>query len=286
MQNLNGSPISHAAAKVTILEAGRGARDYWRDLWRYRDLFVILAWRDISVRYKQTVMAFAWAVLRPLLTMIVFSAIFAGVAHLPGHGVAPYPLLVLAGMLPWFLFSSILSEASNSLLGAANLIGKVYFPRLIAPAAVCGVALVDFLVNLVLLLGLLALWGIAPGWRLLLLPAFVALAVLASLGPALIFAALNVQYRDFRYISPFLAQFGMYVSPVGFSSEAVPEPWRFWYSLNPMVGVIDGFRWCLLGGDSRISAPAMCASLTLVALTLWLGIVRFRRIERVIADLL
>jgi lipopolysaccharide transport system permease protein len=271
--------------RVLVLEPGRTECNYWRDLWHYRELFAILAWRDVAVRYKQTVIGVAWAVVRPLLTMAVFTIVFGKLAGLPSDGTVPYAVLVFAGMLPWFLFASILSEASGSLVGNANLIGKVYFPRLIIPAAAAVVALVDFAINLVILFAIMAWYGVAPGWRIALLPPFVALAVLASLGPALLITALNVKYRDFRYIIPFLVQFGLYVSPVGFSSTVVPEQWRFWYSLNPVVGVIDGFRWCLLGGESRIYLPGFALSLAVVALFLWAGIVYFRRTERTFADL-
>jgi lipopolysaccharide transport system permease protein len=194
-------------------------------------------------------------------------------------------MLVFAGMLPWFLFASILSEASNSLVGNANLIGKVYFPRLIIPTSAAVVALVDFAVNLAILFAIMAWYGVVPGWQIVLLPAFVALAVLASLGPAILLTALNVKYRDFRYIIPFIVQFGLYVSPVGFSSAVVPESWRFWYSLNPVVGAIDGFRWCLLGGESQLYAPGFALSLLVTAALLWLGIAYFRRTERSFADL-
>jgi len=277
-------PGAHARERVTVLEPGRAERHYWRDLWHYRDLFAILAWRDVVVRYKQTVIGVAWAVLRPLLTMVVFTIVFGKLAGLPSDGAVPYPALVFAGMLPWFLFASILSEASASLVGNANLIAKVYFPRLIIPTASAVVALVDFAVNLVMLFAIMAWYGVVPSWQIALLPAFVALAVLASLGPALLLTALNIKYRDFRYIVPFIVQFGLYVSPVGFSSAVVPEAWRFWYSLNPMVGVIDGFRWCLLGGESRLYLPGFALSLGVTALLLWLGIAYFRRTERSFAD--
>jgi lipopolysaccharide transport system permease protein len=271
---------------VLILEPGRAERHYWRDLWHYRELFAILAWRDVAVRYKQTVIGVAWAVVRPLLTMVVFTIVFGKLAGLPSDGAVPYAVLVFAGMLPWFLFASVLSEASMSLVGNANLIGKVYFPRLIIPTAAAGVALVDFAINLVILLAIMAWYGVAPGWQVVLLPAFVTLAVLASLGPALLVTALNVKYRDFRYIIPFIVQFGLYVSPVGFSSAIVPEAWRFWYSLNPVVGVINGFRWCLLGGQSHLYLPGFALSLGVVPLLLWLGIAYFRRTERSFADLM
>jgi lipopolysaccharide transport system permease protein len=278
----------HPAAgpeRTLVLEAGRAELHYWRDLLHYRELFAILAWRDVAVRYKQTVIGVGWAVVRPLLTMVVFTIVFGKLAGLPSDGGAPYPVLVFVGMLPWFLFASVLGEASNSLIGNANLIGKVYFPRLIIPGAAAAVALVDFAINLVILFAVMAWYGVAPGRQILLLPAFIVLAVLASLGPALLITALNVKYRDFRYIIPFIVQFGLYVSPVGFSSAVVPEQWRFWYSLNPVVGVIDGFRWCLLGGESRLYPPGLAASLAVVAFLLWLGIAYFRSTERSFADL-
>jgi lipopolysaccharide transport system permease protein len=270
---------------LLVLEPGRAERHYWRDLWTYRELFVILAWRDVAVRYKQTVIGVAWAVVRPLLTTVIFTVVFGRLAKFPSEAGAPYPVMVFAGMLPWFLFSTILSEASISLVGNANLIGKVYFPRLIIPASSAIVALVDFAINLAILLGLMLWYGFPPSWHIALLPAFVALAMLASLGPALLITALNVKYRDFRYIIPFIVQFGLYISPVGFSSAIVPDRWRFWYSLNPVVGAIDGFRWCVLGGESALYLPGFLLSLAVVALLLPLGIGYFRRTERSFADL-
>lgn len=272
--------------RTIVLEAGRAERNYWSDLWHYRELFAILAWRDVAVRYKQTVIGIAWAVVRPLLTMVVFTVIFGKLAKLPSDGTAPYPILVFAGMLPWFLFSSILNDASNSLVGNASLIGKVYFPRIIIPSASVVVALIDFAVNLVLLLAIMVWFGFLPGWQIVFLPAFVALAVLASLGPSLLIASLNVKYRDFRFIIPFVTQFGLYVSPVGFSSAVVPESWRFLYGLNPVVGVIDGFRWSLLGGESMLYLPSFLLSLVVVAFFLWVGVVYFRHTEKTFADLI
>ncbi len=269
-----------------VLEAGRADLNYWHDLWHYRELFAMLAWRDISVRYKQTVIGVAWAIVRPLLTMVVFTIIFGTLAKLPSDGAVPYPLLVFAGMLPWFLFSSILSDASNSLVSNANLIAKVYFPRLIVPSAAGVVALVDFAINLVILFGLMVWYGFMPNWQIVFLPAFVVLAVLASLGPALYITALNVKYRDFRFLIPFLVQFGLYVSPVGFSSAVVPDSWRFLYSLNPVVGVIDGFRWCLLGGESQLYVPGFLGSLCVVGVMLLIGIRHFRTTEKTFADLI
>jgi lipopolysaccharide transport system permease protein len=273
-------------ASAIVLAPGRADRRYWRDLWAYRELFLILAWRDVAVRYKQTVIGVAWAVVRPFLTMVVFTVVFGRLAKLPSAGGAPYPIMVFAGMLPWFLFSTILSEASNSLIGNASLIGKVYFPRLIVPGSAAVVALVDFAVNLGILLGLMLWYGFLPSWRIVLLPLFTALAVVASLGPAFLLTALNVKYRDFRYVIPFIVQFGLYVSPVGFSSAIVPDPWRFWYSLNPVVGVIDGFRWCLLGGDAALYLRGFALGLATAVGFLWLGIGYFRRTEKSFADLI
>jgi lipopolysaccharide transport system permease protein len=279
-----------APAKVTdhllILEAGRAERHYWLDLWRYRELFVILAWRDLAVRYKQTVIGVAWAVVRPFLTMLIFTFIFGRVAKLHSDGAAPYSIMVFAGLMPWTLFSSILSEASASLVSNTNLIGKIYFPRLIIPSATIVVALVDFAITFGLLVAMMVWFRFAPDWRILFLPLFIVLGVLASLGPALFITALNVKYRDFRYIIPFLVQLGTYVSPVGFSSSVVPAQWRLFYSLNPVVGVIDGFRWCLLGGQSQLYLPGFGLSVAVVAGFLWIGVAYFRATERTFADLL
>jgi lipopolysaccharide transport system permease protein len=272
--------------EILILEAGRAEKNYWADLWRYRELFLILAWRDVAVRYKQTIIGLAWAVIRPFLTMVVFTVIFGRLARLPSDGGEPYPLMVFAGMLPWYLFSTSLGEASNSLVSNANLISKVYFPRLIVPCATLVVALIDFMVSFVILLGLMVYYHFLPGPQIVLLPLFIVFALLASIGPGLWITALNVKYRDFRYVIPFIVQFGLYVSPVGFSSKVVPERWRLLYSLNPMVGVIDGFRWCILGGDSLIYWPGFMLSLTVVAFFLWLGVSRFRKMEKTFADLI
>ena len=277
--------LANCRERVTVLEPGRAERNYWSDLWHYRELFAILAWRDVAVRYKQTVIGVAWALVRPFLTMVVFTVIFGRIAKLPSDGGVPYPLMVFAGMLPWFLFSGVLTEASNSLVSNANLISKVYFPRLIIPAATAVVALVDFAISFSILAGLMVWFGFMPSWHIVFLPAFVALAVLASLGPALWITALNVKFRDFRYIIPFIVQFGLYVSPVGFSSAVVPETWRLLYSLNPVVGVIDGFRWCLLGGESQLYWPGFLMSLGVVVFFLWFGVRYFRSTERSFADL-
>jgi lipopolysaccharide transport system permease protein len=269
-----------------VLEKGRAQRHYWRDIWAYRELLLVLAKRDIAVRYKQMVFGFAWAVVRPFLTMLILTIVFGRLARLPSDGAAPYPIMVFAGLLPWFLFSSILSDGSNSLIANSNLIAKVYFPRLIIPTATVAVAVSDCLINLVILMGLMGWYHFVPTCRLILLPLFIVLAVLASLGPALLMAALNVKYRDFRYIIPFIVQLGLYVSPVGFSAAVVKAPWRFWYGLNPVVGVIDGFRWCLLGGNSKLHVADLISGAGVITLLLAAGITYFRRTERSFADLI
>lgn len=269
-----------------ILEAGRSEKHYWADLWRYRELFQVLAWRDVAVRYKQTIIGIAWAILRPFLTMVVFTIVFGKLAKLPTEGAAPYALMVFAGLLPWQFFSTALSEASQSLVSSANLISKVYFPRLIVPTATVVVAFVDFLISFVILIGMMIWYRFVPDWHILLLPAFVLLAFLASLGPGLWITSLNVKFRDFRYIIPFLVQFGLYICPVGFSSSIIPPEYRLIYSINPMVGVIDGFRWCILGGDSPLYLPGFAVSLVIVGAFLWLGITQFRRMEKSFADLI
>jgi lipopolysaccharide transport system permease protein len=274
--------------KELIIEAGRAERQYWKDLWRYRELFYFLAWRDILVRYKQTVIGLAWALIRPFLTMVVFTVVFGQLAKLPSEG-APYPILVFSAMLPWQFFSNALSECSNSLISNANLISKVYFPRLIVPASAVIVSFVDFMVSGMILLGLMAYYNFVPSWRILTLPLFIAIAFAASMGVGLWFAALNVKYRDFRYIVPFIVQFGLYISPVGFSSSVVYERFPQWvwiYSLNPMVGVIDGFRWAILGGNSNLYLPGFTLSLGLVALLFVSGVWYFRKVERTFADVI
>jgi lipopolysaccharide transport system permease protein len=268
-----------------IIEPGKGIKQYWRDIWRYRGLFYFLAWRDILVRYKQTVIGIAWSVIRPLLTMIVFTVIFGRLAKLPSEGV-PYPILVFAAMLPWQLFSNSLSESSNSLINSRNMITKIYFPRLIVPTSSVIVCLVDFLISLAIL-GVLMIWyHFVPGGRILLLPFFLFLALTTAMGVGLWISALNVKYRDFRYIVPFIVQFGLYISPVGFSSAVVPEKWRLLYSINPMVGVIDGFRWSIIGGNSQIYLPGFFLSVGLTLVIFLLGLSYFRKTERTFADVI
>jgi lipopolysaccharide transport system permease protein len=274
-----------ASQQELVIEAGRTEQQYWKDIWRYRELFYFLAWRDILVRYKQTAIGVAWALIRPFLTMVVFTVVFGQLAKLPSQG-APYPILVFSAMLPWQFFSNSLSECSNSLIGNANLISKVYFPRLIVPTSAVVVSFVDFLISGMILLGLMAWYNFVPTFRILTLPLFIGIAFAASMGAGLWLASLNVKYRDFRYIVPFLVQFGLYISPVGFSSSVVPEKWRLLYSLNPIVGVIDGFRWAILGGESKLYLPGFLLSLGFVVLLFVSGIWYFRKVERTFADVI
>ena len=270
-----------------IIEAGRTEAHYWRDLWRYRDLFVFLAWRDLLVRFKQTLFGVLWAVLRPLLTMAIFVVIFSRVAGLPSDGV-PYAILVLGGMLPWQFFSASLSDASNSLVANANLVTKIYFPRIILPTSSVIVALVDFLITLVMMALVMAWYGYVPPARIVLLPLFVVLALVAALGPGLIATSLNVKYRDFRFVIPFIVQFGLYISPVGFKSSVIEDRLgsiaRLVYALNPMVGVIDGFRWCI-GAESTLHVSALAISIAVSFTLLWYGIRFFRSTEKGFADI-
>lgn len=269
---------------VVIIENGRHERNYWSDIWRYRELFYVLAWRDVAVRYKQTIIGASWALIRPFLTMVVFTMVFSRIAKLPSDAAIPYPLMVFVGTLAWTFFSTGLTDASNSMIGNSNLISKIYFPRLIVPTAAVVVAFADFLIAFGLLLGMMVWYQFLPSWHVLFLPIFVAAAIAATIGPSLWVTALNVKYRDFRIIVPFIVQLGLYVSPVGFSSSIVPEKWRLLYSLNPVVGVIDGFRWSLLG--SEIYLPGMAVSFAVITAFMWLGVRQFRATEKSFADLI
>lgn len=272
------------------LVAGHTEKHYWLDLWRYRELFAILAWRDIAIRYKQTVAGAAWAIVQPFLSMIIMTVIFGKVAGLPSEGGAPYSIMVFAGMLPWLFFSNSLASASQSLVGNANLISKVYFPRLIIPTSAVVVACMDFLVSFVILIGMMLFYQFAPSWRILTLPLFILLAFIAALGPGLIITALNVKYRDVRFVIPFLVQFGLYVSPVAYSSDVIRarigDGWFMLYSMNPIVGVIDGFRWAILGTHSQIHLPSFSLSIVLAAILLFTGVWYFRKTEKTFADVI
>lgn len=273
-----------------ILEAGRTERQYWRDIWRYRELFYFLAWRDILVRYKQTVIGVAWAVIRPLLTMVILTVVFGRMARLPSAGV-PYPVLVFSGMLPWHFFANAFAESSTSLVANSNMISKVYFPRLVVPAGSVITSFVDFLISGVLLVALMFVYRVPPGSALALLPVFVALAFATAFGVGLWVSALMVRYRDFRFVVPFVVQFGLYLSPVGFTSaiaapHILPESCRLLYWLNPMAGVIDGFRWTILGGENHLYWPGQFVSAGVICLVILTGLRYFRRTERTFADVI
>jgi lipopolysaccharide transport system permease protein len=268
-----------------IIEPRQSIHHFWRELWKYRELFYFLSWRDVLVQYKQTVVGILWSVLRPLLTILVFTFVFGRLARLPAEGI-PYPLLVFCGMLPWHFFAGSLSESSNSLVGNANLISKIYFPRLIVPVSTLLAGLVDFLISFVILFGLLGWYGLWPDWHWLALPFFLLLACAAALGAGLWFAAWNVKYRDFRYIIPFVVQFGLYISPVGFSSTIIPVKWRQVYAINPMVGAIDGFRWAFSGGRTVMNLQTILISTAVSLILLSSGLIYFRKMEREFADII
>jgi lipopolysaccharide transport system permease protein len=269
-----------------VIEAGQIEGQYWKDLWKYRELFYFLAWRDLLVRYKQTVIGVAWALVRPVLSMVVFTVIFGKIAKLPSDGAAPYSILVYAAMLPWQFFSTSLTESSNSLVVNPNLISKIYFPRLIVPASSVITSFADLLISFAILVVMMAWCHYWPDWHLVTLPLFVVLAFGAAVGSGLWLCALNVEYRDFRYIVPFIVQLGLYISPVGFSSSVVPEKWRLLYSLNPMVGAIDGFRWALLRGEARLYWPGLLTSIVTTATICLTGTWYFRKMERTFADVI
>lgn len=275
-----------------VIEPGTENGNYWKDLWNYRGLFYFLAWRDILVRYKQTAIGVLWSVLRPFLTIVVFTFLFNKVAHLETHSSVPYSIMVCAGMLPWYFFSSAFSDAGNSLITNSNLLTKVYFPRLIVPASTIIVCLIDFFISFAILIGFFVWYGFMPDWRMWLMPLFLLLSILTAMGTGLFIAALNVKYRDFKYIIPFIVQFGLYISPVGLSSEEVynspslPAIVKQLYPLNPMVGVIDGFRWCVMRGEAPLHTNELVMSVCMSILFLVIGIVYFRRMEKTFADVI
>jgi lipopolysaccharide transport system permease protein len=274
-----------SSSQETVISAGHSARHYFGDIWKYRELFVFLAWRDLLVRYKQTVAGVAWSVVRPLLTMLILTLVFGRLGNMPS-GNAPYALIVMCGVLPWQFFSTALAESGNSLVANTGLISKVYFPRLLIPASTLGTALVDFLISVVLLCALLVWYRWLPPATVLWLPVFILAACALSFGAGVWVAALTVRYRDFRFIVPFVVQFGLYISPVGFLSSVVPEEYRLLYALNPMVAVIEGFRWCILGGDFSVYAPSVVTSVVTTVVLLATGIWYFRKTERTFADII
>jgi len=272
---------------TTIIDSKKNKQQYWQDLWTYRELFYFLSWKDLLVRYKQTVIGIAWSVIRPLLTMLVFVVVFSKVAKLPSDGMVPYAIMVFVALLPWQFFANAVAESGNSLVSNSSMVSKVYFPRLIIPTSSIIVSLVDFTISFILLLVLMLWYQFVPDWTIILIPLFLILAIVNALGMGLWLAALNVKYRDFRYIIPFLIQFGLYLSPVGFSSSIVPEEWRFWYSLNPMVGVIDGFRWAILGSENvSLYLPGFVSSVLISFFVLYTGVRYFRKTEKTFADVI
>ncbi len=268
-----------------VIETARLKKNYWKDLWKYRELFFFLAWRDILVRYKQTVIGLAWSLIRPFLTMVVFTVVFGNLAKLPSGGV-PYPILVYAAMLPWQFFSTSFTDASNSLIGNSNMLTKIYFPRIIIPTSTVIVNFVDFLISFVILIGLMFWYHFVPSWSIIAMLVFFIQVLLISIGSGFYIAAVNVKYRDFKYIVPFIVQLGLYISPVGFSSNVIPEKWRLLYSLNPMVGIIDGFRWSITGDINQLYLPGYFLSLAITILLVMLGIWYFRKTERSFADII
>lgn len=271
--------------KEIVIEAGRAEKHYWRDLWRNRELLTILAQRDIAVRYKQTVLGFSWSLIRPLMTMLVMVLVFSNIAKLPADPGIPYPLMVLAGITIWTFFSNAFTQISSSITLNANLVTKVYFPRLIMPLSSAVVSLVDFLITLVLFIVLAIWYRFLPGWQIVFMPAFVALAVLAAFAFGLFFAAVNVRFRDIAQLIPFLVQVGFYVCPIAYSSRLASDKWFYSiYNINPLVGIIDGFRWSLLGGKSFFNPLSLVYSVGIVAICLTLSLYFFRQRESTFVD--
>lgn len=281
--------LKHKKTRATmnelVIEAGGTEREYWKDIWRYRELFYFLAWRDLLVRYKQTFVGVGWAIIRPLLTVVVLTVVFGKIGKMPSGGV-PYPLLVFCGMLPWQFFSLTMSESGNSLVSNANLISKIYFPRIVITVSSVIAGFVDFLISVLILAGIMTWYLYAPPRTIFFLPAFILLVFGASLGVGLWIAALMVKYRDFRFIVPFIVQFGLYISPVGFQTSVVPDRYRLLYALNPMVGVIDGFRWCILQSQNAVYWPGIAISAIEVTILIASGVWYFRRTERTFADVI
>ncbi len=268
---------------ITVIQAGKHEKQYLIDLWAYRELFFFLSWRDILVRYKQTVIGIAWSIIRPILTMIVFTIIFGKIAKLPSDNV-PYPILVFVALLPWQFFANALQSSGGSLVSNAGMISKVYFPRMIVPASSIIVAFIDFSISFIILIILMFWYRFVPGWKVVTIPLFLILAILLSLGVGFLISSLNVKYRDFQYIVPFMIQFGLYVSPVGFSSDVIPQKWRVIYSLNPMVGIIDGFRWAFFGTQTNYLLLSIIFSVVIITILLFIGVWYFRKTERTFVD--
>ncbi|MDW6002197.1 ABC transporter permease [Vibrio mangrovi] len=269
--------------KVTVIEAGR-KKPFLRELYSFRGLLYFLSLRDVLVRYKQTVLGIMWAIVRPFFTMIVFTTVFGKLAHFEEHSQAPYALVVFAGLLPWQFFSTAFQQISDSFIQNSSLISKIYFPRIIIPLSSLITSVVDLIISLFILMGLMVYYNYIPDTRIFMLPFFILLASFISIGFGLFMATFNVYYRDFRYIIPFCIQLGLYISPVGFSSDVIPEKWRFLYSLNPMVGVIDGFRWCILKQDISFYWPGLITSIIFILIIFIIGLHAFRKMERTFVD--
>lgn len=277
--------VDAATPRILVIEAGRGSRQYWRDIWNYRELLYFLTWRDILVRYKQTAIGISWSVIRPLLIMIVGVAL-QRILKIPFDVAAPAAVVIYAGVLPWQFFGDALTQSSNSLVQSAQIVSKVYFPRILMPVSKVAVSLVDFCIALSILGILMAWYGYAPSWQIVALPALLLIAGAASLGIGLFFAAMNVRFRDFMYVVPFIVQFGVYVSPVFYPAALIPERYRMFYFINPMAGVIELFRWAILRGESPVYLPGVAISLAVIAALLTFGLWYFRRTERTFADII
>lgn len=277
---------SDPGQQLLVLEPNRIEKQYWKDLWRYRELFLILAWRDVAVRYKQTAFGVAWALIRPFLSMLVFTVIFGNLAKLPTDGNAPYAIMVFAAMLPWQFFASALVSVSTSLLGQSGLFSKVYFPRLIAPAATLITCFIDFALSFIILILLMIWYHYWPSWRLLTLPFWLIVLFSFSMGSGLLISTWMVRYRDLGFLVPFMVQIGQYISPVAYSTSIIPAKWQFVYSLNPMVGVIEGFRWAIIGSSSQLNGLSVTLSLLIVAILSFAGVLRFRSMEKTFVDVI
>jgi lipopolysaccharide transport system permease protein len=282
MTNSTTNNVDSSTEWDLVIAPGKSAKNYWSDLWKYRELFYILSWRDVKVRYKQTVLGAAWSIIRPLLTTIIFTIVFSRIAKLENPGSSPYMLMVFVGMLPWQFFSNALSESSSSLIGNANLITKVYFPRIIIPVSSVITSLLDFFISFIILIGMMIWFQFVPQWQIIFLPLFIILLFFCSMGLGLYLTAINVKYRDFRYIIPFIIQFGLYITPVGFSSALIGAKWKILFSLNPMVGIINGFRWCILG--EAMDWYSLIMSAVIIFIFFLIGIFYFRKMENSFAD--
>ncbi len=271
---------------MIIIEAEKRKHHYWKELWECRELILFLTWRDLLVRYKQTVVGFVWHFLKPLMMLVTLTIVFGRLAHLDAGKSYPYVILVMTGLLPWQFFSTTLSDCSESLVVNYQLITKIYFPRIILPMSSIIVTFIDFAISLVLLAGLLCYYQFVPSYQIIFLPVFIVLLLLLSFGLGIWSAAINVRYRDCRQLVPFVIQFGLYLSPVGFSSQIIPEEWQLLYHINPIVGVIDGFRWSIIGSEESLSLAGLSISVLVIIGILYTGLWYYRRVEKYFADII